>query len=80
MPKNKTITFVGDASLIHKNLILSTLGENALFCDNNNQSSFNVGKAAFYKYKKGICGDSSSLLPLYLKKSQAERMLEEGKI
>ena len=67
------ITFVGDGAVAHKNL-LETNFENCLFVDKNNLSSYSLGIAGFKAYKKGI---QTSLMPLYLRKSQAERALEE---
>ena len=67
------ITFVGDGAITHQNL-LETNFENCLFVGNNNLSSYSLGIAGLSKYKKGI---ETSLMPLYLRKSQAERALEE---
>ena len=68
------ITFVGDGAIAHKNL-LKTNFENCLFADKNELSSYSLGIAGLNKYKKGI---QTSLMPLYLRKSQAERALEEN--
>ena len=46
------------------------------FCDKNNLSSYSLGLAGYNAYKKGI---ETSLMPLYLRKSQAERALENSK-
>ena len=67
------ITFVGDGAVMHKEL-LKTNFENCLFTDKNELSSYSLGIAGFETYKKGI---QTSLMPLYLRKSQAERALEE---
>jgi len=67
------IIFVGDASITHRDL-LQTNFENCLFADKNELSSYSLGIAGFETYKKGI---QTSLMPLYLRKSQAERALEE---
>lgn len=69
---NSPITFVGDGSITHKNL-LKTNFENCLFTDKNELSSYSLGIAGLNTYKKGI---QTSLMPLYLRKSQAERALE----
>ena len=46
--------------------------------DNYNlQNSNSVAKSALSKYNQGKIGYSSSISPIYLKKSQAERALEE---
>jgi len=67
------ITFVGDGSLVHKDFINAHF-KNCLFADKNELSSYSLGIAGLNTYKKGI---ETSLIPLYLRKSQAERALEE---
>lgn len=67
------ITFVGDGAVFHKDLLQDNL-EYCLFADKNELSSYSLGIAGFNKYKEGI---QTSLMPLYLRKSQAERALEE---
>lgn len=71
------ILFVGDGAAFHKDLILEHI-PNSTFVEEelNKQTSVNIGIAGFNKYNKGIYGDSNSLSPLYLRKSQAERVLE----
>ena len=71
--KNTSITFVGDGTTANKNLI-EDLIPNSIFCEKNNLSSFSLGLAGYETYAKGI---STSIMPLYLRKSQAERALEE---
>ena len=67
------ITFVGDGAITHENILKNNF-ENCLFVDKNELSSYSLGIAGFNTYKKGI---QTSLMPLYLRKSQAERALEE---
>ena len=67
------ITFVGDGSILYSDLLKSNF-DNCLFCNKNDLSSYSLGIAGLSNYKKGI---SSSVMPLYLRKSQAERALEE---
>ena len=71
--QNTSITFVGDGTVSNKNLIES-LTQNSIFCEKNDLSSFSLGLAGYETYSKGI---SPSVMPLYLRKSQAERALEE---
>lgn len=77
--KNETapITFIGNGASLYKEKILQSL-PNSIFIDGdlNNSSAIGIGKAAFANYSNNIL---SSLSPLYLRKSQAERMLEENK-
>lgn len=67
------ITFVGDGATFHKDFIQENF-DNCLFCEQNGLSSYSLGIAGLNTYKKGI---QTSLMPLYLRKSQAERTLEE---
>lgn len=68
--------FIGNGSIIHKDLIIEKFtNENISFSIYNLQSSISLAKCAYNKYKLGLYGDSNSLLPMYLKKSQAERLL-----
>ena len=45
-----------------------------MFCEKNDLSSYSLGCAGYDNYNKGIKDD---IMPLYLRKSQAERALEE---
>ena len=71
--ENKKVTFVGDGSIIYKDLLTSTLSNELVFSNNNTQSSISLAKCAYNKYLLGLYGDSNNLSPLYLRKSQAER-------
>ena len=72
------IIFVGDGSIIYKEKLSSVL-KNALFAsdDKNLQNGISIGLAGLDKYLLGEYGNSSSISPIYLRKSQAERALEE---
>ncbi len=69
------ITFVGTGSINYKDILIKNY-PNAKFSTNNNQHSANVGKCAFEKYKNGYTENADTILPMYLRKSQAERMKE----
>lgn len=69
------ITFVGTGSVNYKDTLYNIFS-NAKFSTNNNQHSANIGKCAFEKYKSGYTENADSILPMYLRKSQAERMKE----
>lgn len=71
--QNSTITFVGDGATINNEIIKKNMN-NYIFHTKNNLSSFSLGLAGYEKYTKNI---ETSIMPLYLRKSQAERALEE---
>ena len=75
--ENKNITFVGDGSILYKDLLISKLSNKLIFSNKNTQSSISLAKCAYDKYLEGLYGDSNNLSPLYLRKSQAERALVE---
>ena len=68
-----TITFVGDGAVAHKDYMMQNL-HSCNFSEANDLSSFSLGLAGLASYKEGI---NSSIMPLDLRKSQAERALEE---
>ncbi len=67
------VTFVGDGAVCYKETISSSLGNKCKFVKNNNLSSYNLGLAGLAHFKKE---DLCDVTPLYLRKPQAERMLE----
>lgn len=67
LPK-EPISFVGDGIILHQKLL------NGTFSNDVNIHATNVGICAFNKYKKGFLETADSILPMYLRKSQAERM------
>lgn len=68
---NEEILFIGNGAQIHKEKILQKFGPKANFTEKNEQTSISVGKCA---YKKDKYDNADTILPLYLRKSQAERM------
>lgn len=74
---SSSILFVGDGALAHKYTISEKLSKTTFVEKSlNNITSISVGRLGLDKYNKGLYGDSNSLSPLYLRKSQAERALE----
>ena len=77
---DNTITFVGDGVDIYKKIISNTITSienrtiNCLYSDTNNINTYNLALAGI---KKITSNTTLDLLPLYLKKPQAERALEE---
>lgn len=67
------ITFVGDGAITYKDQIIQKFN-NCIFVPNNDLSSYNIGLAGFAHFNNNEFDD---ILPLYLRKPQAERMLEE---
>lgn len=65
------INFVGDGAVLHSNLLDGTVLEN------NDIHASNIGICAYNKYKNGITETADSIVPMYLRKSQAERMKEQ---
>lgn len=70
------ITFVGDGAVAHKDIISENLIDSN-FCKKNNLSSFALGIAGLNAYSNNV---ETSIMPLYLRKSQAERALEGKKL
>lgn len=75
--KFENIIFVGDASKAYRDTLSNTF-TNAIFAsdEDNMQNGISVAQAGFNKYKEGDFG-ISTISPIYLRKSQAERALEE---
>lgn len=78
---DKPIFFVGNGSILYKDMLQSTLKERAIFPNNNtynNLSAVSVGIAAFDVYTNNKYTEVEySITPTYLKKSSAEREQEE---
>ena len=74
---NSTITFVGDACEVYKDKIETTSPNFALSVNEKSDSVdvYALGIAGIHKYTQS--GEDKNLLPLYLKKPQAQRQLEE---
>ena len=70
------ITFVGDASKIYMDKIIEVFPNAKFASDNLNcLNSYSLGVAGLMHYNSNI--DIDDVLPLYLKKPQAQRQLEE---
>ena len=68
---------IGDGAVLHQELILQNLPQ-AKFSSNNEQSAGLAGKVAYQKYLKNEVQNADTVLPTYLRKSQAERMKNRG--
>lgn len=73
---NSSLTFVGDGSELYRDKIKDVFS-NAKFISQNSNilNSFSLGLAGIDKYNSEE--DIQEILPLYLKKPQAQRQLEE---
>ena len=69
LKKYDNICFVGDGAISHGSTLSSSLS-NVTFSKHNQISSYSLGIAGLHAYNLGRRDD---LLPLYLRKSQAER-------
>lgn len=67
--QHKPITFVGDGAIAHKDLL--NIKD---FKSDNLLHAKNINLCAFNKFSKGEVLNADSILPMYLRKSQAERM------
>lgn len=73
LQKYKNIVFVGDGAIAHKNLlkIKDFPYENVIHAKN-------IAKCAYTKFKNNDVKTADSIMPLYLRKSQAERMKQKN--
>lgn len=67
------IICIGDGAILHYDLILQNLPQ-AKFSEKNEQSAGFGGKIAYQKYLKNDLQNADTIQPMYLRKSQAERM------
>ncbi|MBQ9599441.1 MAG: tRNA (adenosine(37)-N6)-threonylcarbamoyltransferase complex dimerization subunit type 1 TsaB [Clostridia bacterium] len=71
--------FVGDGAIIHKDYIVEKLGDKAIFPHGAvlNSRASSVAAIAMERAKKGETQSYLEMKPFYIKKSQAEKELEE---
>lgn len=77
---NKEVFFVGNGSIVYKDVLESVLKENAIFASDEKLSklnAINLGIAAFDVISNNLYSEEFNLSPLYLRPSNAERELEE---
>jgi len=76
----KSIIFVGNGSILFKDVIESELKDQAIFISDvtkNKTNAFQVGLATYSHYQKNQFCYSEDLKPMYLKKSSAELQIKE---
>ena len=71
--KYNNMIFIGDGAELHKEKILENI-TNSEFSEKNDQSAALGGKIAYKKYLNQDLKDADSITPIYLRKSQAERI------
>ena len=71
--KYEDIIFVGDGAIIHKDLLRIED-----FKSDNVIHSKNIAKCAYNKFKNNNTKTADTITPLYLRKSQAERMKQKN--
>lgn len=71
--KYDNILCVGNGTILHKDLLKTKLN-NVEFVDGNKQSAFNVGKIGYRKFLNNDLHTADTIVPVYLRKSQAEQM------
>lgn len=78
LKKYDDLICIGDGAVLHKALIEQQLPQ-AKFSEQNEQKASLGGKVAYQKYQDNEIQSADTIVPLYLRKSQAERMKNKGK-
>lgn len=73
LKKYENITFVGNGAILHKELLINCL-KNVDFAKENKQSATNCGKIGYKKVIENNLYNADTIVPIYLRKSQAERL------
>ena len=76
LAKYQDITFVGNGAELHKNLILEKIS-NAKFAENNVQNAYSCGLIGLKKFNENKFETADTILPNYLRQSQAERLKKQ---
>lgn len=73
--KYDDIVFVGDGAVLHEDMIREKMVDKKIvFSSNNKQNAESLGIIAYKKIKNGEFTDPDSVVTVYLRKSQAERL------
>lgn len=73
LEKYHNITFVGNGAILHQEIISQKL-KNSKFAKENEQKAYSCGLIGLKKYQKGLVENADTIIPRYLRKSQAERL------
>lgn len=71
---NENTIFIGNGSILHKKIIQDFFKMPLNFSENNEQSSVSTALAGLDIFNTGRLDTADTILPFYLRKSQAERM------
>lgn len=78
LKKYDNLICIGDGALLHKEIISENI-KNAEFCEYNTQKAALAGRLAYSKFLNNNLENADTITPLYLRKSQAERMKLKNK-
>lgn len=73
MKKYKNAVAIGDGAILHKDLLIQNLNGIEVL-DSYLQTAENTGKIGYKKYLNKELENADTIMPLYLRKSQAERL------
>ena len=76
MRKYENSVAIGDGALLHKELLKKNI-KGVEVLDYTLQTAENAGKIGYLKFLKNEIKNSDTILPFYLRKSQAESMKKE---
>ena len=71
--KYEDIVFVGNGAVLHQEFLKTNI-KNAKFSEENKQFAKNVGVLGYKKYLENNLCTADTIMPIYLRKSQAERL------
>lgn len=71
--KYENSVIIGDAGILHKEVLKANI-KGIEFSENNKQSAISTGRIGYKKFLNKDLKNADTVLPTYLRKSQAERM------
>lgn len=73
LKKYNNLVCVGNGAVLHKDLLTQNL-EDVKFVEQNDQLAANCGKIGYKKFLENDLLTADTIIPIYLRKSQAERL------
>ena len=73
MKKYKNAVLIGNGAVLHKELLEENI-KGSVILEDCLQTAENTGKIGYKKFLNGNLENADTIMPLYLRKSQAERM------